>query len=103
MRLFGPDQVFKIPNILLQNLAIQKHQCANSLVLRGAGNFFLDSQMGQKFAYMRFSHIFGVLLVMKIDVSLYPADITLFRTNTIMFAANYIAHIVKKARTPLVW
>jgi hypothetical protein len=47
---------------------------------------------------MLFSHIFWVLFVMEIDVALYPIDVRLLRTDTIMFTAHYAANPIEQPR-----
>jgi hypothetical protein len=79
----------------LQDVAIEKLQGTKGLVLSGGGNVAFNSQMGQECLHFSLSHVLGVVLPMKQDVTPNPFKIGYLGTIGIMLNAKSIAYLVK--------
>ena len=57
---------------LVQNMAIEKEQSAERLILCGSGNVLIHGEIGQEGLHLGCAHLLGMALVMKEDEALDP-------------------------------
>lgn len=77
-------------------MAIKENQGAERLILCGCGYFPSGGEIGKKFLNFIFSHIFGMVFVVKEDITPNPIYVSLFRSTGIMLQADSVANLVEK-------
>ena len=66
------------------------------MILCGCGYFPFGGEIGKKFSNFIFSHIFGMGLAVKDDITANPIYARLYRSIGIMFEAYSVADLVEK-------
>ena len=83
-------------NFKMQDVAVEKEDCADNLVLSGGGGFAVYDKVGDKFFDFLGSHFFGVAFVVEEDVFANPVDVCFFGARRILFEADVLAVLVEK-------
>ena len=83
---------------LLENFAVEKQQGTESLVLSGRCHFPRHGQMSQILADLAVSHLPGMAFLVKQDVVLDPAQVSLFSLDAVVFDTNQVANLLEQFR-----
>ena len=83
---------------MLQDLAIQKQECAKSLVLRGRSHVAFHGQMGQDLAHLLCAHFVRMPFAMKEDETLNPIRVDLLGAQGIMLETDGLTDPIKEFR-----
>ncbi len=98
VRALGVDKVVQPGDLLLKNLAVEKEERAERLVLRRCRDASLDGQGRQETCDLCRPHVRGMALAVKEDVAANPRDIRLLGATAIVPGSNRIAHTIEKPR-----
>ena len=80
----------------LQNIAVEKEDGADGLVLGGGGDSFLIDEVGDEGVDLVHAHLAGMALIMVEDVLAYPADVGLFGTEGVVAVTKEFAVLVEQ-------
>lgn len=80
----------------IENLAIEKENRADGLVLGGSSDSFLVGQSSDEFIDLCHAHLAGMALVVVQDKLSDPADIGVFGTEGIMAVAEDFAVLIEQ-------
>lgn len=80
----------------MKNVAIEKEDCAQCLILGGDGNFFLGGKVDEKLVNLRRAHFFGMALVVEEDVFLCPDDVGIASAGGIVFEVDDVTILVEE-------
>ena len=95
-RSFGTLQFINRAELQFQDLAVEKHQRAESLIVRRRGNFFIHGEVIQEGRDFALAHRLRMAFLVKEDVALRPVDVSFFGADGIMFGANDEAKLVEE-------
>ncbi len=90
------DHFAEFPDLPAQDVAIEKEQSAESLILGGSADVLLDGQMREKRVDLRLGHLRRVTHVMEVDESLDPMTIGLLGPLAVMARAERLAQTVEE-------
>ena len=80
----------------MQDAAIEKEQGAERLILRGGGNVFIDSEVGQEGLHLGCAHVFGMALVMKEDEAFDPVGVCLTGARRVVHEADGVVNLFEQ-------
>ena len=98
MRALRVDEVVQPGDVLLEDLAVEKEERAEGLVLRRCRDLPIDGQRRQKVRELRRSHLGRMALAVEEDVAADPGDIRLLGATAIVPDADGLADAVEQAR-----
>lgn len=79
-----------------ENVAVEKEDSAEGLVLGGGGDVLFDGEVGEELLDFLESHISGVAFVVKEDVAFYPFAVGLFGAVGVVFDADGFGDLVEE-------
>lgn len=75
----------------MEDVAIEKQDCADGLVLGGGGGFAFDNEVGDELLDFGFAHFPGVAFVVVEDIFAHPFGVGFFGAGGVLFEANLFA------------
>jgi hypothetical protein len=93
---FSPHGINGLIELNIENIAIQKNNGIEGLVLGGGADLSVHGQMREKSFDLCRSHSAGMPHVMKDNILFDPGEIGLFGSDGIMFAAQYIPDLIRQ-------
>ena len=92
----GPGHIDGAVEFLVEDIAVEKEQGSQRLVLGGGGNVVVNSQVGQEGFDLGGAHFGGVALVVEQDKAPDPADVGFFGAQGIMFKASAFTGLIEQ-------
>jgi hypothetical protein len=89
----APPESSNVRQVFLQDIAIEKKDCAQRHGLGRGGHMPVYSEIRNEFSDFRLAHVTGVTLAMKKDVPFDPLDISVFGAQAEVLHAGNRAHI----------
>lgn len=81
---------------LVQDVAIEKEQGAERLVLRGGSNILIDGEIGQEGLHLGRPHLLGMALVVEEDEAPDPVGIGLAGARRVVHQADGVIHLFEQ-------
>jgi len=85
-----------ISELALEKLLIEEQQGTEGLILGARGHLPVGRQMREKGTHFGLAHFCGMPFAVKNNELPHPAQIGLFRPNTVMAQAQCAAHLIEK-------
>jgi hypothetical protein len=95
-----PDRIHR-PDLLVQDVLIEKQQSAERLVLCGGRNLAVNGQVGEEGCDVGSAHLCGVALAVKQHEALGPINVGLFGAEGVMWRLQGFPHLVEQFLGPL--
>ena len=86
----------EVADFQFENVAVEKEECAESLILGAGGDLIVRGQMGQELLDFAGPHGVGVFDAEKADVADDPLDVALLGPIGIMLGPQDATHLVEK-------
>ncbi len=94
----GTDDGSRGGEVLLEDVAVEKHEGRERLGLGRGADGALDGEMRDEGVDLGLGHLEGMALVVKEDVAADPADVGLLGAQAVVAGADRLAHAVEQAR-----
>lgn len=83
-------------DFLLEDMAIEEHDGAEGLVLRGGREGAFSGKVGNEGLYFLGAHVFGVAFFVEEDVAANPVYVCLFGAKGVMFDTDGVADLIQQ-------
>src|SRR5512144_2436701 len=96
MRSFRPNNSIDVADLLTQDIAVEKQNAVQRLVLRGSAYMGFTGEAGEELGNFFFAHLGRMPFVVEKDEPLDPVNVALFSFGTIMPRPDCVADLIEQ-------